>query len=119
MIISIPQQALRDLYGFLQTPGWCEDITDVYLGGQILAEVLPKLDLSWLVSPDVLQQMEPELAKTYVDRAEKWQYTLVTLEITDAQRDKIRKAISSSVKGKHFQINPFTYALLGALDYKQ
>jgi hypothetical protein len=118
MTISIPQGALRDLTMYVQMPGWCKDISDIFVGGELLSVVFPKLDMSWMITQEALSKLSPADARTYGLNAEAWQQVQVTFDISDTQREKIRKAVMTVVEGKQFQITPFTFALLGALDFK-
>lgn len=118
MKLSIPQQSLNLLRAYLSQPGWAKTTKEVYIGGQLLADVLPEVDVSWVKPDHEMSLWSSEKKAEYRAHDKAWCATPVDIELTAQQHETCRKCIEEITKTGNFSPSKFTFKLLEAFGFK-
>lgn len=113
---TITQQGVNLLRQVVASTGWAKSIDANYLGGQILADVLPTLDSTdWVKTPAEVNAMTKAQRAAYTKRDEEWGAKPVEIRLTSKQQDVIKQAFehvaSQGALGPHAALNELFRAL--------
>ena len=112
MKLTLPRHSVNLLAQALAVPGWAKTPKDVFLAGQLLAEVLPTLTpLSQPANPEALTPDErAELARLDLE----WCDVPTDIEINEKQRTAIVTCLNETAKHLPITKHGHSAALLSA-----
>ncbi len=117
--LVITQQALNLVKQILAATGWAKSITEIYLGGQLLADGLPTIDPVDWVKPDVeVRAMTKAQRATYQKRDEEWATKSVALELTPKQIEVIKTAFTHFVSTGALGPNTYLSEIIRVFGFK-
>ncbi len=121
MKITLPQQSLSLLQQALSTQGWATTLQDIYIGGQILTEVLPILEIRVFDFPHgtKLEDISAEKIKEFQKLDEIWANKSVSFELNKKQEECIKKCLKETGKNLPINIFGFTFKLLNTFNVKE
>lgn len=116
--ITLPQNSLNLLRNFLAQPGWARTTKDIYLGGKLLAETLPELDISWVRNDKELAAMASEEREAYRAIDREFCDKPCEIEISDGERDVVRKCMEKLTEGGVVPPGKYTFRLFDIFGFK-
>lgn len=124
--VTITQQALNVIRQLLSSQGWMTNketfIADMYVTGQLLAQTLPPIDISWVRTAEELSKLALDEQKAYLKLDKEWGEKPITLDLSGSERDCIVRAFRHNAKvlleaGK-LGFNPVLFEIVKAFDIR-
>lgn len=118
MKLTLPQQSLNLLRGYLDTPGWAKTTKLQYVGGELVANVLPEVDTTWVKNEREVALLTREQRKAYRDADQAWCAKPIDLEISDRQRETIRTCLEKLTEAGALGANKWNFPLFETFGFK-
>lgn len=91
--IVIPGQSLNLLRQMLNVSGWCKTPTDVWRAGNLLVNILPEFDVSWVKTPAELAAMTDGGREAYKKFDNEQAAAMITFEVDDKSKELVRQCL--------------------------
>ena len=120
LTIKITQQSLNLVRQIIAGAGWAKTVTDIYIGGKMLADGgLPELSpIDWVKTPEQISQMTPEQRASYQNQDKIWADTQIELSLSGAQIAVFTKAFEFFCKEGNFSPNKYFVEIITAFGIK-
>lgn len=120
--VTLTQQALNVVRQLLNSQGWAKGVQDIYIGGQLLSETLPSLDVSWVKTDKEISLMTDVERKLYVEQDKAWGEKPVALHLSANELDAVKRAylhnIAELVKAGKLGPHPVLFEIAKAVGVK-
>jgi hypothetical protein len=94
---TVTQQALNVIRQLLNSQGWAKGVSDIFVGGKLLAETLPSIDISWVKSDKEILVMDEAARKVYLDQDKAWGEKAITLSLTTVEVEAVVRAFQHNI----------------------
>lgn len=91
--ITISGQSLNLLRQLLNLPGWCKTPGEVWCAGNLLVNVLPEFDLSWVKKPEEVAALSAANAVEYKAKDNQHATAQHAFELDEKSRDLVRTCL--------------------------
>ncbi len=123
LTVTVSQQAINVIKQLVNSQGWAKGVQDIFVGGKLLAEILPAIDISWVKTEKEVVAMTTEERATYLAEDKAWGEKPITLNLTTAEKDAIVRAylynIEELVKAGRLGPNVTLYEIARAFDIRE
>ena len=111
MKIKLANQSLNLLRQFISVPGVAKTSAEIYQDGELLCDILPELDLSWVLTSEQQAALSPELLKEYQVCDKSFSAKEVEFELTEKQVARIKAVLAKVPELCAVQQTKFLFAL--------
>jgi hypothetical protein len=109
--LNITQGAAKYLQDLLNVLGWAKTTNDIIIGGSLLST---KLELTTF--PEATAE---ETVRAYEARVLPWMNTKMDLELTDKERDCVRRCLEHCSKEARIRVSKYSSELLTVFGYTE
>ncbi len=117
--VTITQQSVNLMRQIVNATGWAKTVEDIYVGGVLLADILPELDpIDWLKSPQEVAAMTDDERKRYIAKDKKWTSKICSFTLTGRQVKAFKLAFETLVAKGDLGPNTYLTELIKTFDFK-